>query len=49
MQAEAGRTFSYDELEKVLKQHKPAVLFLCQVGLALPQVFMHGLADRCSQ
>ncbi len=27
----AGQTFSYDELKAVLEEHKPAVLFLCQV------------------
>jgi alanine-glyoxylate transaminase/serine-glyoxylate transaminase/serine-pyruvate transaminase len=29
----AGKTFSLEELTKSLEQHKPAVLFLCQVGL----------------
>ena len=34
----AGGTFTLDELTKTLQQHKPAVLFLCQVtGLPLPQ------------
>ncbi len=27
----AGQTFSYDELKAALEEHKPAVLFLCQV------------------
>ena len=31
LKKEAGKTFSYAELEAALKEHKPAVLFLCQV------------------
>ena len=31
MKKEAGKTFSHAELEAALKEHKPAVLFLCQV------------------
>jgi hypothetical protein len=27
----AGQTFSQEELTKALEEHKPAVLFLCQV------------------
>ena len=32
MKVPAGQTFSTEELTKALEQHKPAMLFLCQVG-----------------
>jgi len=32
LKAEAGKSFSLAELTKALETHKPAVLFLCQVG-----------------
>lgn len=32
LEKEAGKAFSFDELSKAVTQHKPAVLFLCQVG-----------------
>ena len=33
LETKAGTTFSLQELAQALEQHKPAVLFLCQVPL----------------
>ena len=30
--SQIGKTFSLDEIEASLKEHKPTALFLCQVG-----------------
>ena len=32
LEKEAGKAFSFDELSRAVTEHKPAVLFLCQVG-----------------
>ena len=37
MKRDAGQTFSFDEIKAGVEQHKPAVLFLCQV----PPASMH--------
>ena len=37
MKKEAGKTFTYEELKAAVEEHKPAVLFLCQVWLLLLQ------------
>lgn len=31
LEKEAGKAFSFEELSQAVTQHKPAVLFLCQV------------------
>lgn len=31
METEAGKSFSYEQIKKTVEEHKPAVLFLCQV------------------
>ena len=31
METEAGTSFSYEQIKKTVEEHKPAVLFLCQV------------------
>jgi hypothetical protein len=41
LEAEAGTTFSLQQIEEALKQHKPAVLFLCQV----PQLLSCSVFD----
>lgn len=35
LKTDAGTTFSFDTIKSAVEQHKPAVLFLCQVRLSV--------------
>ena len=50
IKADAGKTFSFEELKEAVETHKPAVLFLCQGESSTGvQQSLAGLGDLCQK
>ena len=46
LKAAPGATFSIDELKQAVKEHKPAILFLVQVGVRWQMGVLHRPPKR---